>query len=380
MKNTLGIEKIVAQLKAIEGDLFFYAVVIESSDDAIIQQDLDGVIVSWNKGAERMYGYTAKEIVSESIAILNPPELPEDFHNMIASLQSGERIDHYETKRRRKNKSSVDVSITVWPIKNHQGMIIGASIIARDISDHLELRSRTQLMSMASRELKRNITGLRGYLKVLHRHLLNNGETNLLPKIKKIDEQVIELINLIDDLLDVSPGKNPNQTAYTMKEFNLESVIQDSLKKVRPTSETQKISFKSQPMKKIYGDPDRIEQVILSLLNNAIKYSPHHGEITISIEKDPTHVCISIKDLGIGIESENLQKIFNPYYQVRNAQNKAIPGLGIGLSSARDIILHHHGMMWAESEKGHGSTVFFTLPLNQPQDNTSAIDYMLRKD
>lgn len=210
--HTSGIAKTIPsdnpemqQMLAMMEKLLHWAAIIESSDDAIISKSLDGVITSWNRGAERLYGYTAHEIIGKPVSILMPPEKEDDFPYIMKQLHEGKRIEHYETRRKTKYGKVLDVSITVSPLRDTSGNIIGASKIARDISSRIENeKRREEFISTASHELKTPVTSQLAYGELLERMIVKNGDTGYLPYIKKINAQTHKLTKLIEDLLELS--------------------------------------------------------------------------------------------------------------------------------------------------------------------------------
>jgi PAS domain S-box-containing protein len=342
--------------------LLHWAAIIDSSDDAIISKSIDGFITSWNKGAQRLYGYTPKEIIGKPVSILMPPEKKDDFPFIMSELHKGKRIEHYETKRQTKDGRILDVSITVSPIRDSQGTIIGASKIARDITEKKEdERRRDDFVSTVSHELKTPITSQKIFGELLEKMIIKKGDTELLSYIQKINKQTSKMIKLVEDLLDLSRM----QKAFLRiekKVFSIDELLDEVKENIQLT--TEHIIIKEDTLKaNVCGDKERIGQVLLNLINNAIKYSRKKGKIILTENIKDDYVVIGIQDFGIGIASQHFNKIFERFYRVNDDEGKTYPGMGIGLFLSREIIERHNGKLWVESTYKKGSTFFFTLPL-----------------
>jgi two-component system, OmpR family, sensor histidine kinase VicK len=343
--------------------LLHWAAIIESSDDAIISKSVDGYITSWNKGAQRLYGYTPEEIIGQPVSTLMPPEKKDDFPYIMNMLHEGKRVEHYETQRMTKDGRILHVSITVSPIRDSQGNIIGASKIARDITDRIENeRRRDEFVSTASHELKTPITSQRIFGELLESLIEKEKLEELKPYIKKINQQTDKMTKLVEDLLELSRV----QTARLKMEdkyFSFDDLIEEIIDNMQLTTK-HKLILKGSVNCKIKGDRERIGQALTNLLTNAIKYSPKADKVLITLSKNTKQVKVSIRDFGIGIAKEFHHKIFERFFRVTDFDEKTYPGMGIGLFLSQEIIERHNGKMWVESKKGEGSTFYFTLPLS----------------
>lgn len=344
--------------------LLHWAAIIESSDDAIISKSNEGIITSWNKGAERLYGYTSKEIVGKPVSVLMPPEKGDDFPFIMKQLHEGKRIEHYETKRLTKDGKILNVSITVSPIKDSSGNIIGASKIARDITMRIENeKRREEFVSTASHELKTPITTQKAYGELLERMLTKDGDKKYITYVRRINQQTLKITKLIDDLLELSRFQS-GTLKMESTEFDINALIKETINDLQ-TIIPQKISYKGIKSTKMYGDRDRIGQVLNNLLTNASKYSPGSHKIEVVSSKKDNYVVTSIKDYGIGIEREYFTRIFESFFRVSGDDEQTFPGMGIGLSFSREVIKRHKGDIWLESKKGEGSTFYFSLPIKK---------------
>jgi PAS domain S-box-containing protein len=360
----------LAQLKEIERHLrlseeehFRLAAIVESSDDAIVSKTLDGIITSWNAAAERLFGYSSQEAVGKHITLIIPPELYREEEEIISKLRRGIRIQHYETVRVRKDGKRVDVSLSISPVRDRSGRIIGAAKIARNISQRRELeRRKDEFISMASHELKTPITALKGFTQLLLRRFKNHGDEEALRFIARMDRQINKLTTLISDMLDLSKMQS-GQLEYRMDMFDLVALVQEIVENVQETTHTHRIVLEQTIAAQVYGDRDRIGQVLINLLTNAIKYSKDADRVIVRMVAHEGMVLVSIQDFGIGISEAYQEKIFDQFYQVTEPTEKTYPGLGIGLYIARKIIERHQGHLRVQSHKGEGSTFSFQLPL-----------------
>ena len=349
------------------------AAIIESSDDAIISKNLDGIITSWNPGAEKIFGYTESEAIGKPILMLIPPALQSEEAHIIGQIRRGRRVDHFETVRVTKEGKEINISLTVSPIKNAAGGIIGASKIARDITEQIKVQkqleqyarqlknlnnSKDEFIGMASHELKTPLTSITAYLQLLERNLVDEINKNF---VNKTVRHVKKLSDLVSDLLDVSKieaGKlqlNPTQT-------DLDELLKEAIETAQPGIPKHRIVCKTAtPGITVFADRQRLEQVVINLLTNAAKYSPKADKIIVEAKTSETGVIVSVQDFGIGIREDQITKIFSRFYRAENLK-PTFSGLGIGLFISKEIIERHHGKIWVESEYGKGSTFIFEVP------------------
>ena len=478
--NSLEVE--VRERRRAEQALLHLAAIVESSDDAILSKDLDGIVTSWNAAAERIYGYSADEIVGRPVTLLFLPDRQDEFTQIMDRIRRGERVDHFETTRVRKDGAHLLVSVTVSPVKNSAGVIIGASAIARDITAQKQLeakfrrlfesnlmgvfisdfagtfldandafldllgytraellagsidrdaltpaefhylsqnavkamqeagasgvyekeylhksgkripvlvavtsieqsdtcigfvldiserkefdRRKDEFISMASHELKTPVTSLKGFLALLQRRLASQEDSRSLYYLTRMDNQVEKLTKLISDLLDLSKMQT-GQLVYREERFDVDALVQEIVENVQETTQTHSLLVEGQAGAEVFGDRDRVGQVLINLLNNAIKYSSRADRVVVRVAKDSHNISVSVQDFGIGIAGEHQGKIFERFYQVTDPEEKTYPGLGIGLYISCEIIKRHGGQLWVESVKGEGATFHFTLPLVQ---------------
>jgi PAS domain S-box-containing protein len=519
------------------------AAIVDTSDDTIVSKTVKGIITSWNKAAEKMFGYTESEALGKHISLIIPPDRLEEETHIIGEIIKGNTVDHFQTIRVAKDGRKVPISVSVSPIIDSNGKIIGASKIARDISEqraanetvrryterleivnaitetiseeldlnkilqkvtdattritgaqfgaffynnidtngeslmlytlsgapkeafknfdmprntevfkltfngegvvrvaditkddrygrsapyygmppgHLPVVSylavpvasrsgsilgglffghpepdkftkehedivtsiagqaaigidnailyeevkklnekKDEFIGLASHELKTPLTSISGYLQIINR--LNNND-NTQKFVDKTILQVKKLSSLVSDLLDVSKIE-AGKLQLTKEEFDIRAVVDNAMELIYYSNGNYQISLETDIDSLIMnGDPDRIEQVLINLLNNAIKYSPGNNKVELSLSRTDSEVKIGVKDFGIGIAPDKLTKIFSRFYRIEGS-NHTISGLGIGLYLSYEIITRHHGKLWVESEVEKGSTFWLTLPL-----------------
>jgi PAS domain S-box-containing protein len=357
----------------------FLAAIIASSDDAIVSKTLDGIILSWNAGAERLFGYTALEALGQPITLIIPPERQDEEYEILARIRSGERVSHYETVRVSKQGRRLDISLTISPIRDNAGRIIGASKVARDITERkraeAELREadrrKDDFLALLAHELRNPLAPLRNGLQVLR---LAAGDPAAVAQTRNMMErQLGHMHRLIDDLLDVS-RVNRNKMELRRRRVLLEDVLKSAVETARPLIEDAGHQFTiSLPPHPVYldGDLTRLAQVFGNLLTNSVKYTSHGGHIWLAALRQGQEVCVSVRDNGIGIPAEALGRIFDMFSQVDRSIERSTGGLGIGLALVKGLVEMHGGTVAVESPGvGKGSTFIVRLPLLEDRAET----------
>jgi PAS domain S-box-containing protein len=356
------------------------AAIVQSSDDAIISKRLDGVITSWNKSAERLFGYTAAEAIGQSISMLFPPDRLNEEPRIIERLKRGERVDHFETIRMRKDGTRLDISLTISPLKDAAGRIVGASKVARDITAlkqaRAELRVAKEIAEAASKSKDKFLAALSHELRTPLSPVLMTvvamGMDPGLPPAFRDDVMMIrrnvELeVTLIDDLLDLSrviAGK----LALNMVTVDVNEAVGHVCATCRPFVLEKGIHLHCDMADaKLYvkADPARFQQVLWNLLRNAAKFTPERGDVYVSVSKiDEERARIQVRDTGIGIASDILPRIFDAFEQGDANITRKFGGMGLGLAISKALTEMHHGKIRAESPgRGMGSTFTVELPL-----------------
>lgn len=223
-------------------------------------------------------------------------------------------------------------------------------------------KRKDEFIALASHELKTPITSLKIFTKGLERLLAKKGQTEVMPQLASMDKQLNRLSHLVNDLLDASRVKQ-GKLEYTMETFSLDMLIEEIINNIKRITSTHKIVFTHKAGKTVLGDRHKVEQVLINLITNAIKYSPEGDKVIIKSLQTGKKVLVSVQDFGIGIPGGQHKEIFERFYQVDSTVGKTYPGLGLGLYISSKIIERHHGKIWLESEEGKGSTFYFSLPV-----------------
>lgn len=344
------------------------AAIVESSDDIIVSKDLSGFITSWNRGAERVLGYTAEEIIGKHVSTLMPPESLEDTEKILGAVRRGEKLDHYETRRRRKDGTIIDVSLTVSPIRNASGRIVGASKIGRDITQQRLVRKereeserrKDEFLAMLAHELRNPLASINAAAQLFGKL---RTEEDLAWAKDVVKRQVKHLGRLIDDLLDVSRltrGKMSLRKAV----LDLSPIVSSAVEVVRPLIEERKheLSVSLAGVLRLESDPLRLEQILVNLLTNAAKYTEAGGHISLQAKREANDIVIRVIDTGVGISAELLPHVFDLFVQGDRTIARSEGGLGIGLTLVKNLVEMHGGTVSALSE-GHGKGTAFTIRL-----------------
>lgn len=349
------------------------AAIVESSDDAIVSKDLNGIVQSWNRGAERVFGYSAEEMVGNHISIIAAPDRINEMPAILQRVRSGQRIDHYETKRKRKDGVIIDISLTVSPILDPSGRIIGASKIARDISERkrmdAELRATNVALSRANADLQQFAYSashdLREPLRMIsiYSQLLkkNYGET--------LDERANEYLRysiegarrmeqLVKDLLEYTRA-NVADAEPPLTDAN--AALQNILPQFGPMIEENQASITFDSLPEIRMHSVHLEQVFQNIISNALKYRREEApRIHVSAGKVRSEWIVSLQDNGIGIDQRYAEQIFGLFRRLHT--NDEYAGTGVGLAICRNIVERYGGRIWVTSKPGEGSTFFFSIP------------------
>ena len=223
-------------------------------------------------------------------------------------------------------------------------------------------RRKDEFISMASHELKTPVTSLKGFINLFQRRLAKQADEKTLYYLKRMDAQLNKLTNLITDLLDVSKMQT-GQLTYQEEPFDLNELISETVENLQAATASHQLFVEASGAVQVVGDRDRIGQVLINLLTNAVKYSPLADKVIVRLATDAEKAIVSVQDFGVGIAEAHHNKIFERFYQVVDPEEKMSPGLGIGLYLSCEIVRRHGGNMWVESSKGKGATFYFTIPL-----------------
>ena len=376
----------ITDRKDVEKTLRHFAAIVETSDDAIISKDVNGIITSWNPAAERLYGYTAEEAIGKPVSILIPRERLDEEPTILKRLRRGESIDHYETVRLAKDGRQITVSLTVSPIRDASGRIIGASKIARDITQQKQAqneiarllaaeraarqdaeiasRAKDEFLAMLSHELRTPLTAMLGWLSILRGHRLDEQTTE--HAIETIERNAKAQAQLIEDLVDISRivGGKMN---LEIGPIEVLPVINAAVEVVRPTAGAKNITIEvnyDSTVGPVAGDAARLQQVIWNLLVNAVKFTPKGGLVEVSFRPAGSSAEVVVRDTGIGISPDFLPHVFERFRQAEPPVSRSHRGVGLGLAIVRHLVELHGGTVEAQSDgENQGATFTIRLPL-----------------
>jgi PAS domain S-box-containing protein len=359
------------------------AAIVESSDDAIMGVTLDGIIVSWNRGAERLYGYTREEVIGRSTSLLIPTYRAGERANLLERIRRQEEVEHFETVRVRKDGREMHVSVSVSPVKDAAGSVIGASAIAHDITDRKKaeeaLARRTeelarsnaeleQFASVASHDLQEPLRTVANFAQFLQERYKGKLDAKADEFIDFMVDGVTRMQEMIDDLLAYS------RVGSGGKEFvpaDCAAALEQALKNLHVAVEESGAQVTHDPLPIVKCDRAQIMQVFQNLVGNSIKFrSGQPPRIHVGVERGPSEWVFSVKDNGIGIDPQYADRVFEIFQRLHTRQE--CPGTGIGLTIAKKIVERHGGRIWVESKLHQGATFFFTLPVSGGPDAPDA--------
>lgn len=357
--------------EAIAEDRSRLAAIVEGSDDAILSKTTDGIVTSWNRGAEALYGYSADEIIGQPVSLVIPDHLRGEEREILRTVLRGERLEHYRTQRLTRDGRLVDVSITVSPIRNGAGEIVGASTIARDITE-LERNRRdlqdanerleyagamkNHFVAMTSHELRTPMTSIAGFAHTLRQRWDHLPDEEKLRYITVIDEQADRMLRLIADLLTVSRISagtvEPRRQVLRVAERIRSAAL------VAMGSEEARLRIECAEDLETCVDADHLEQILVNLLANARKYgaSPY----VVGAVPSGGDVFVRVIDHGPGVSAVFRDRMFDEFSQVDHYQSGS--GTGLGLSIARGLARAQDGDLWYEDHDEAGACFVLRIP------------------
>jgi len=382
-RQYVAIRTDITERKQAEVELSRLAVLVKSSDDAIVGKTLAGIVATWNPGAEKIFGYAAAEAVGRPALMLYPPEGEMEEARILAQIARGESVQHFETVRVRKDGKRIDVSVTLSPITAGDGQIIGAVMIARDITERkraeqvihqlnttLEYRvvERTAQLEAANRELEafsysvshdlraplRAVNGLAGIVLEDFGAQLPEEGRRYLQRIRDSGDRMGELI---DDLLEFA---RLSRLPLNRRTVDMAQLVQNVLGDLRPSHEGRPIEFRIDALPACNGDAALLKQVWVNLLSNALKYSRGRtpAAIEIGFRDEAGEPIYFVRDNGTGFDMKYAHKLFGVFQRLHRAED--FEGTGVGLAIVRRIVQRHGGRVWAVAEENRGATFYFT--------------------
>lgn len=355
-----------------------FAALVESSDDAIVSKDLNGIVLTWNRSAERIFGYSATEMVGQSIRRLIPADRQQEEDEVLARIRRGDRVEHYETIRQRKDGSQLPISLTVSPIRDSAGTIVGASKIARDITERRRAdEERQRLLRIAneasqlkdeflatlSHELRTPLHAIVGYTRLMQLGLLDGDRQR--QAVDTLARNAASLSQVVEDVLDVShivAGK----IRIDVSPVAIPGLIEDVVATVQPAADAKGIQLVmdlDRSVGPVSGDPARLRQIFWNLCSNAVKFTDSGGRVDVRVTQTGRHVTVTVSDSGIGIHPDFLPHAFERFRQADSSIARRHGGLGLGLAMSRHLVELHGGHIEAHSDgPGRGATFLVQLP------------------
>lgn len=374
----------ITERKRAELALIRLAAIVESSDDAIMGKDLNGIITNWNKGAEKIFGYTAVEMTGTSIMRLIPADRKDEENHGMENIKRGKSVEHFETLRQTKDGRLINVAITISAIKDALGEIIGVSKVAHDITDRkaaeekihqlntdLEQRvvERTAQLEAANKELEafsysishdlraplRAVNGFAGIvLEDFGPQLPEEGRGYL----ERIRAGALRMGVLIDDLLAFS---RLSRQSVNRQNVNTVKLVQNVLDELKPQRDGRQIEIKTGELPACHGDSALLKQIWVNLISNAVKYT--RGREPAIVEIGCTHEdgedVFSVRDNGAGFDMKYANKLFGVFQRLH--RDDQFEGTGVGLAIVQRIVHRHGGRVWAEAKVNEGATFYFTI-------------------
>jgi PAS domain S-box-containing protein len=378
---------ILIRIKQSEENHARLAVIVESSDDAIFSQTLEGEILTWNKGAVKVYGYMEAEVVGRNFRLLVPTEQTKETDELLESIRHGDVVERYETVRQRKDGSLIDLSLTMSPIKNSSGKIIGASAIGRDITHLKKLRNelreknrtleeqyqvvqdanrlKSEFLANMSHELRTPLNAIIGFSQMMQDGkvgAVSPDHREYLGDILASGRRLLELINDILDLARLESGR----MEFHPEAVQLSQLIEQVRVLLNKDVVSKRLSIETEVAPQVENlliDAAKFKQVLYNYLSNAIKFTPAGGHIAIRVlAMESEHFRLEVQDSGIGIPPERFGELFTEFKQLDGGLNKRHQGTGLGLALTKKIVEAQNGRVGVEKSAGQGSVFYAILP------------------
>jgi PAS domain S-box-containing protein len=355
------------------------AAIVESSNDAIIGKTLDGRITSWNSAAQALFGYHADEIIGQQVQTLIPLDRRNEEMRILVNLAQGVRVPPFDTVRRTKDGSLIAVSLTISPIRDADGKIVGASKIVRDITqrkqaelarqkvEQLEAENRqvqqanrlkSQFLANMSHELRTPLNAIIGFSELMLAGRISPESPKYQTWLGHISSSGHHLLQLINDVLDLSKVES-GRFEFFPEPIDLAKVIEDVGDILQLSIERKGIAFSFQvdpQLGEIVLDPARLRQVLYNYVSNAIKFTPNGGQVAVRVTADDeAHFRLEVEDTGIGIDARQLPRLFREFEQIEAGRGKRHQGTGLGLALTRRLVEAQGGSVGVRSEPGRGS-------------------------
>ena len=354
------------------------AAIVDASEDAILTKTIDGTITSWNEGAAWMFGYPEADVIGRPVAMLVPSDRVVEEKEFFRRIGRGERVQHFETERIAKDGRRVQVSVSLSPLKSAAGSVIGISTIARDVTEQVSLltaerraraeaeranRTKDQFLAVLSHELRQPLNTMLGWLRLLRSRHVDPAQAAR--ALAALDRSTQAQARMIDDLLDIARIEAGKLTLQR-EPVDLGPLISDWVESFQQEATAKAVKLgplAGAVTATVSADADRLRQVVMNLLANAIKYTPSGGRIQVRMTGEDGVVRIAVSDTGAGIDRDLLPHVFEQFRQADSRDAGRQSGLGLGLAIVRELVEMHEGTVEAQSDgPGRGATFTVTLP------------------
>lgn len=380
----VGTTSDITARKAAEETANRLAAIVTSSDDAIIGIDLNSIVTSWNRGAEKIFGYTAAELVGTSLLRLIPPDRRHEEDAIMERIKLGESVEHFETMRVTRDGRLLNISVTASPIRDANGALIGVSKVAHDISARIVMQealkvalnraeagscAKSEFLSVMSHELRTPLNGVLGMADILASTPLDAEQQDFVKTIRDSGNRLLGIINDILDFASIEQGTASLESAPVALAALKESCCQA----IRATAAGKGLRLRCETLpgvpEQITGDAIRIRRVLVNLLGNAAKFTSQ-GSVMLRIQpafaEGGEYLDFCVQDTGPGIPPEKLGQIFHPFVQADSSSQRPFEGIGLGLAISQRLAEAIGGSITASSTPGKGSTFTFRLPTGSP--------------
>lgn len=342
------------------------AAIVEWSEDAIIAKDLEGRIIEWNRSAERLFGYPREEALGRSIEMLMPPDRADDWRLILNRVAGGERVEHFETRRRARDGRILDVSLTVSPVREENGRIVGAAKIVRDVTAERKAlleaeKTRELFLGTLGHDLRSPLNTIAVSVYTLKRHA-TEADGSVLTRISNSAER---MTRMIDQLLEVTQSRLGAGIPVRPDRADLAVIcrtIADEFEALHPGR--IRLALDGGGLTGVW-DADRLAEVLSNLLSNAFNYGAPDTPVTLAARSCGASVVVDVTNHGPVVPSSVLQSVFDPFRRGSAEQQRGVKGLGLGLYIAREIVHAHGGEITARSG-AEGTTFSVTLPRSAP--------------
>jgi len=380
VQGTVLVFRDVTARRRAEQTSVLLATVVESSDDAIFSKDLNGIVTSWNRGAERIFGFSADEIIGRSILAIFPDGQTEELADILECTRRGERIEHRETVRRTKAGELLNVSVTISPMQDPLGRIMGASAVSRDITDQVRAAERLARLNadlqrsneslalnnqdlerfafIASHDLQEPLRMITAYSQLLIGSYPGQFDKDATMFVGTIVEGTRRMRELLTDLLAYTEIRAGNEELAEVVDLNL--VLDDVRQNLKAAIDESGAIVTNDILPKLRAYRGHFQPLFQNLIGNAIKYRGERPpRIHVSVQEEDGKLRFAVSDNGMGIEPSYHKQIFEVF---KRLHGKKIPGTGVGLAICQRIVERYGGRIWVESQPEQGATFLFTLP------------------